>query len=459
MFEHDNLALAYAEFAALTLNDTEDALIHTIDRDLVYKGTGGKHVLIPCNPIHAQLKLAENSARLAATIAKGKALTGNLAVANLSFVVSSHPYDVAGKTHSRRLITVPLQAAIDWGRGDRKHQLSANIQNFWGDEAVRVPTEASTGRIINQNRNPNQLLRQKRANSAATRNGVHRGAYCKPHYNDYPFDQYYHCAGKNLEQEFHHSEQAIYEMLQKEEVIRYYITQFLQAYNVQPGDKVYAIVLDIYTTRYMCQGCAARAHSTAHYPGRAMLAKWSWALKKLGYRVPKVGLRMAVRATGERPAKDQAVLTPASYKAQAHHWQLNPGRASINSIVMEADAHHIDWAAFLPFNDLFRRTVFFSGKAEKENYGSAVQDEAIKHFGEFLFRRSLNTHNIHNLLHAQAQPGGMPVTAILAAVNARLPVAVHPAGTVELKRQAQDIYLPGQPMALTNAEFRGLYFI
>lgn len=455
MFEHDDIALAYAEFSALRLSDKEEPLIHTTDRDLVYKGCGNKQVLIPCNPIHAQLKLAENSARQAVTIARGKRLQGNLAVANISFVVSSHPYDAAGKTHGRRLITLPLHAAVNWNRADQKHWLTANIQTFWGNDAVRVPTVASTGKTINQNRNPKQLLRQQRANSAAALDGVHRGT----HYDDYPFEQYYHSAGKNLEQEFHHSEQAIYEMLQKEDVICYYITQFLQAYNVQPGDKIYAIVLDIYTTRYMCQGCAARSHSTAHYPGRAMLARWSWELKKMGYRVPKVGLRMAVRATGEGPAKAQPELTPASYKAQSYHWQLNPGRASINSIVMEADARHINWTVYIPFNDLFRRTVFFSGKAEKENYAYTVQDDAIKTFGEFLWRRAYAQHHIHNVLHAQAQPAGMPVTAILATVNARLSGVVHPAGSELLKRQAQDIYLPGQAAALTGVQFRGLYFI
>ena len=456
MYDHDDIALAYAQFSALTLHDTADALIHTTDRDLIYKGTDGKQVMIPCNPIHAQLKLAENSARATVQSALGK-INGNLAVANISFVVSSHPYDPAHKTHNRRLITLPLQAAVDWGRGDRKHWLSAKIQDFWGEDAVRVPTVASTGRVINQNRNPKQLLRQQRANSAAARDGVHRGT----HYDDYPFDDHYHSAGKNLEQEFHHSEQAIYEMLQQKIVIQYYITHLLQAYNVQAGDKVYAIILDIYTTRYMCQGCAARSYNTAHYPGRALLAKWSWELEKSGYRTPKVGLRMVVRATGEMPAKDQPVLRQADYKAQAHHWPLNPGRASINSIVMEADARHIPWAAYDPFNDLFRRTVFFSNKAEQEKSVGALQDKAIQHFGEFLVRRKSNTHNRDNVLHAQAQPAGMPVAAILAALNARLPLpgAVQPLGSPALKRQAQDIYLPGQPAALTGVEFRGLYFI
>jgi len=349
MFDHEDLTAA---FNATVFDNQADALIYTQKRELIFKGSDNKQVLIPCDIIHAQLKLAENAARQEIRT-KDPQYGSNLATANIGFVTSSHPYNPTTKTHARRFITIPLHYAVDWNNPNSKHHFTAQIRDFWGADAETVLTPTKAGGNRKKVRNPNQLKRQKRANSVASRDGVHYNHS----YENYDFHRHYASAGPSLEQDFHHSEQTIYEMLEKPEVIHYYINNFLHAYNVQPGDKVYAIILDIYTTRYMCQGCAARSYSTAHYPGRGLLAKWEWALTQMGYRIPKVGLRMAVRATGEGPAKNQKKLNPAQYQTFAQQWTLNPGRGNVNSIVLEADAAHINFAPLTPINDLFRRTV------------------------------------------------------------------------------------------------------
>lgn len=448
MFEHNDLVAAFKHIQL----DTQDGLLYTINRDLCYKGNEGKHVIIPCNTIHAQLKLAENTARQA-ILRREPEYNGNLATANIGFVVSSHPYDKAGKTHNRRFITIPLHRAVDWQNPNKRHWLTAQIRDLWGNEEEVVATETGAGKTVNKHRNFYQLTRQKKANSYATSAGLKR----KPKYNEYDFEAYFVSSGPNLEMDFHHSEQTIFEMLQKADVINYYINHFLTAYNVLPGDKIYAVILDLYTTRYMCQGCYGRAYSTAHYPGRALLARWDYILRKRGYYVPKTGLRMAIRATGEVPGQEPA-LSLQSYKPQQNVWTLNPGRETINSIVMEADAKHIpaQYAPYVPFDDLFRRTVFLSDQKQVAGY---VQDAAItQSFRFFLSRFQGNGHNVANPMAHQKQGAAMPVSALLAALTPKLNVPL-PATERQKEQLARCIYLLGQPEALTDAEFRGLYFI
>lgn len=450
MFDHEDLRAA---FKAAAFDNQAEALIYTQNRDLIFKGSDNKQVFIPCNPIHAQLKLAENAARKR-LLNNYPQYGGNLATANIGFVTSSHPYDPATKTHARRFITIPLHYAVDWNVSDSKHHFTAQIKDFWGDDAKKVLTPTKAGNSRKITRNYNQLIRQKRANSVASHDGVHYNHHC---YENYNFDKHYASAGPSLEQDFHHSEQTIYEMLEKPEVIHYYINNFLQAYNVQPGDKIYAIILDIYTTRYMCQGCAARSYSTAHYPGRSLLAKWEWKLKKMGYHIPKVGLRMAVRATGEGPAKNQTKLNPVQYQIFAQQWTLNPGRGNVNSIVLEADAEHINFAPLTPINDLFRRTVFLSREGGKTASGD-IQEAAIDSFADFLTRYTAATYTQFSCVYNQCRPTDVIAQRHKASLLPRLHHAV-PVNPIQRKQLAQNIYLPGQATSLTDQEFKGLYFI
>lgn len=435
------------------LNQLEEGVLYTINRDLLYKGSDNKQVNIPCDIIHAQLKLAENTAR-EALLARDPEYKGNLATANIGFVVSSHPYDAAHKTHGRHFITVPLHFAVDWDDPNKKHFLTAQIRDLWGDDETTVATETKGGKDINKKRNPMQLKRQERANRYASKDGLNFDSS----YDGYDFSKYYQSAGPKLENDFHHSEQTIYEILENPDAISYYINNFLRAYKVKPGDKVYAIILDIHTTRYMCQGCAGRAYAIAHYPGRGLLVKWEKKLLSLGYRVPKTGLRMAIRVTGEGPAHHQDTLHARNYKKQLSIWTLNPGRQNINSIVMEADARHlpIPFAPYEPINDLFRRTVFLSKETKSDS--SYIQEAAIETFRAFLLRFQANHHNICNPMFAQTQTRNARVRNILDTLNPKIRVPI-PVEKIKQEHLAQNIYLPGQPNCLTGTEFRGLFFI
>ena len=249
-------------------------------------------------------------------------------------------------------------------------------------------------------------------------------------------------------------------MLQKREVIDYYVTHYLSQYGLQAGDKVYAIILDIYTTRYMCRGCSARCYSTIQHKNTALLAAWQKAFIEAGIRIPKTGLRMAIRATGERPAQYQPVLQLHNYKPQTSQWLLNPGKAQINNIVFEADNVHVPVVAGNVINDLFRRTIFLSKEANTD--AGYVQERAIDSFKDFLAVFETTNYGLNNPIFTQRSindPANLFVNPTrVRLLAAQLALLAFPVGNVGRRQIAQNLYLPGVA-PLTPQEFHGLYFI
>lgn len=103
----------------------------------------------------------------------------------------------------------------------------------------------------------------------------------------------------DYEHEYHHSELALFQYLESDACILMLI-QYLRENNLKQNDKVYAAVLDIYSTQQYCQNCGISSLGLQAKNKERFFAKFEKALLDNGLRVPsKTRTKYGVEARGD----------------------------------------------------------------------------------------------------------------------------------------------------------------
>lgn len=155
----------------------------------------------------------------------------NYVVASISFVVTDRPH-VKGGAHGRKVITIPIK----YNTQEISHV--STVYNF--DEKATTVTP--------QNNKPPKSRTYKRSSEF------------KAHLlEDSPQDRqarvanYYAKGTNSFSDSYHHSERALWGVLKKAETIQDLVNKIFSTLGFAP--KVYAAVLDLHSTRYMCAEC------------------------------------------------------------------------------------------------------------------------------------------------------------------------------------------------------------
>ncbi len=115
---------------------------------------------------------------------------------------------------------------------------------------------------------------------------------------------------RSFEALFHHGEQSLAAALEQKQVLDYLIKQLLAHSKFTNGCKLYGVVLDIHSPRYVCSNCEIGILSIQHPASSPFLNNLAEALKQLGCVLPQLSpLRMITRI-GSYQAFERETITP-----------------------------------------------------------------------------------------------------------------------------------------------------
>lgn len=167
-------------------------------------------------------------------------------------------------------------------------------------------------------------------------------------------------SSKTLTDKFHHSEQALFEFLSRTRNIEQ-LVQNLKDTGVTPGTEIFAIVIDMHSTRYVCENCEIGMQGIMN-PDYRFLQEITSEFKRYGYRyqpqtnaiIPRVianrpdGAKKPKKTNRDHEAKESSLLI--GHRSPESH----------NKTVFEADINIYQPAECE--TDLHRRTIFTSSK-------------------------------------------------------------------------------------------------
>jgi hypothetical protein len=102
---------------------------------------------------------------------------------------------------------------------------------------------------------------------------------------------------------FHHSEQALFEHLKKPSTIKSFV-QSLREKNILPHHKVYAVILDMFSTRELCSPCTVATKGVMNKQSDEFIGALQKELGNQSYKTPKNGIRMVTRVVVEEKYQD-----------------------------------------------------------------------------------------------------------------------------------------------------------
>jgi len=176
-----------------------------------------KVVNVEGNDLHFKLRCLENHERESRDFS-GK--IPNYVVANIGFVISDRVHEKGGH-HGRRFVSFPIKF------GDQSFTQVNDTYHF--DE------KADDGETPRSSEFKEELIAES---SADKKSAIERD---------------YTSSGPNFVQSYHHSERALWKSLKKSETVD---PIFQELGKVLPtGGKVYCMVFDLHSTRYMCSYC------------------------------------------------------------------------------------------------------------------------------------------------------------------------------------------------------------
>ncbi|MBX9585884.1 MAG: ankyrin repeat domain-containing protein [Gammaproteobacteria bacterium] len=115
---------------------------------------------------------------------------------------------------------------------------------------------------------------------------------------------------RSFEALFHHGEQSLAAALEQKQVLDYLIRQLIAHPQFTTGCKLYGVVLDIHSPRYVCSNCEIGILSIQHPASSPFLNNLAEGLKQLGCILPLLSpLRMVTRI-GSYQAFERDTITP-----------------------------------------------------------------------------------------------------------------------------------------------------
>lgn len=248
-----------------------------------------KSVRINAEKEHAQLAVQNNFSRqrlfepeVDNKKDKIKDMAGNPVTASLAFIVSTKRYK-QGENYKRCKIRVKIDFTENY--------------HVNGADADDVVTEKAKERII--------------ARAEAAPKDIFDRKSFSPHHPE-TIEVLYKAAQENsdptYQQAFHHGEQALLNYLEQEQTIGAILNQLLHAEKFNQGCKVYGVILDIHSPRYVCENCEVGLLGVQN-------SEQSLFLKLLGQKLVSVGcilpqyspIRMLIQASGYIPYHSEQV--------------------------------------------------------------------------------------------------------------------------------------------------------
>ncbi|GJM07361.1 MAG: hypothetical protein DHS20C10_10950 [marine bacterium B5-7] len=184
-----------------------------------------------------------------------------------------------------------------------------------------------------------------------------------------------------LQQKFHHSEQAFYEFLTQEPVIAWILKGLLN-HGIEPGAQIKLIVLDMFSTRYVCDNCALGVNGLMN-PTYKFLEVFSQLVKQSHIGINLDDVSVVPRVIAQRPGGTGSAVPAARHydnkklRSFSLEERLLPQK---NIFSMDVNVAGLD-ETISP--DLHRRTSFTSNKAVK---AEEVQGHVIAEYADMIER-------------------------------------------------------------------------
>lgn len=250
-----------------------------------------------------------------------KGYRGNYVTGHLTFVASDAKHSEGGQ-HRRIKISIELIST------DEK----IHVSQFWGArEPVQLLGSSSSIREVKW-RCPSTkqriLKRYKKAPEDSKRDSVDDCTIADGRLlSTKGIEMAYH--SEDFELIFHHSEQALISHLEQQSTQRAITAKLQEFPEFKTGAKVYAVILSLHSTNYVCKNCEVTLLG-----GHKILSKnFGNTLKKLGYILPRNGLKILTTVTADTPYKCQRKM-----KEDHREYTIDLRSLKNNGLILSQDA-------------------------------------------------------------------------------------------------------------------------
>lgn len=301
---------------------------------------------IPVKEIHTLLITAKTAYREVLTQKLGRHDTqgdpeATFVTANLTFVVAD---SANSKSMARRLITIPVKVP-------GKH--ICNVRDFWDE---------TENEFISKKESPTKIRNKTFLDRLSKSHEV--GLEAMPPYVSIPSDtKRFQFARHNkdperrFEYQLHPSEQALIDFLLQPNTAAEIVNK-LKSVGLYPTDFVESVILDIFSTRYVCNKCEIALLSLESLGENGIfLNDLKNALNARDIKTPEDGLNMITRCTTYKPNDSKKPI--AEEKHESFSVVINQLGELKNKIILECDINAIE-AAVSDGHDVFERTIFMS---------------------------------------------------------------------------------------------------
>ncbi len=214
----------------------------------------------------------------------------NFANARLSFFVSDRTHHKSG-SHNRKIVTAPLLVK-------ELHENTKHVTNYYSFFQF----------FINRNENvprSHHLLQDVLASKPIEK------------YDDIIRKFNETNPGRGFHREYHCSERALYGFLSQSATIKEIVDSIESQCNNQQGLKIYAMIIDIHSDRYLCRNCEESVYYQ-YSPNGKLVRKLIAEIEGRGHKVlTKIKtLNIIVRVSAEQPAYGQLVKSLTSHDSK-----------------------------------------------------------------------------------------------------------------------------------------------
>ena len=210
---------------------------------------------------------------------------GNPVTASFTFIVSAQKH-LSRSHNTRDCITITLDPTVDLSA---MHHITKDPDDqVMSSEAIRQSVAARVKRGETLKRNIDE----------------------RPHKSPEEIIDETKLVKRSFEALFHHGEQSLASALEHKKVLDYLIRQLSAHAQFTHGCKIYGVILDIHSPRYVCSNCEIGILSVQHPSSSPFLNNLTEAIRQLGCVTPVLSpLRMVTRI-GSYQEFDRATITP-----------------------------------------------------------------------------------------------------------------------------------------------------
>lgn len=348
----------------IKLNDSRSSIIPTDDLSCTYVTEECNVAEIPAHDLHSQLTSSGSQLyhllddQLPASYKNSKKQpSANILMVNISIALSKPT------KRGEKFVSLPLRVPA---------QNYFSVRSSWRESII----EDDTYSVGSYERNESSVERIDRRHSLGVEQSPQKRGFHKT--QSHGALHYLDSESPTVEQEWHHSEQAVFEYLVSEERIVHDLVQDLIDLGIQPGTEVYAIVLDMHSTRYVCGNCelGMQGMMNPEYEFVQRMTR-AFAANNLSY-TPEKNM-IAHRVTANMPAKNQVKMTKSKLETDSNKRMFGSWQSTLkNRSIFQADKEFSE-----PDNvptDVASRTVFVSSNVSDNNtyrsvYRQLARDE------------------------------------------------------------------------------------